>query len=372
MRILYVTTVSSTMNAFLIPHIKMLVDKSHQVDVAFNLTRPLKNELEKLITNVHQLEFSRFPIRNNYLKLVKDMKAVVVEGEYDIVHTHTPIASLVVRLACRNLKNVKVIYTAHGFHFFEGAPKKNWSLFYPIEKFLSKYTDVLITMNEEDYQLASKKLYANRIAKVNGVGIDLSKFNTISSVKKNIKKSSYGFKKDDFILIYVAELSYRKNQEDLIKAISNLNTTIPNIKLLLIGEGPSAEKHEKLVSKLELAEHVKLLGYRTDIPSLMSISDVIVSTSRQEGLPVNIMEGMASGLPAVVTNSRGNRDLIENNLNGFVVELHDVQTFSNKIQDLHNDKELRKRFSEHSLKKIHSYSIENVLEEMKEIYSKLE
>src|SRR5699024_1734497 len=176
MRILYVTTVSSTMNAFLIPHIKMLVDKSHQVDVAFNLTRPLKNELKKLITNVHQLEFSRFPIRNNYLKLVKDMKAVVVEGEYDIVHTHTPIASLVVRLACRNLKNVKVIYTAHGFHFFEGAPKKNWSLIYPIEKFLSKYTDVLITMNEEDYQLASKKLYANRIAKVNGVGIDLSKF----------------------------------------------------------------------------------------------------------------------------------------------------------------------------------------------------
>ncbi|NMR89581.1 glycosyltransferase, partial [Vibrio parahaemolyticus] len=145
------TTISNTTNAFLIPHIKMLIDKGHKVDVAFNIEQEVKPEINDMGCKIHQLPLQRSPLKVDNLRAYRMLKDIIISEEYDLVHTHTPVASAIVRLVCKNLNNVRVFYTAHGFHFYEGAPLKNWLLYYPIEKWLSKYTDCLITINEEDY-----------------------------------------------------------------------------------------------------------------------------------------------------------------------------------------------------------------------------
>ena len=370
MKILYVTTISNTLNAFLIPHIKMLVDQGHQVDVACNIEAKLKPELLDLVTNIFEIPFSRSPIKSQNIQAYKQLKSLVVKEKYDIVHTHTPVASMVVRLACRNQKNTKVFYTAHGFHFFKGASIKNWFLFYPIEKLLSKYTDTLITINQEDYDLAiSKKFKANNVKLIPGVGVDIKEFKQINNKDKMKKRLQLGFDKEDFILIYVAELSYRKNQEMMIEVISLLKSEIPNIKLLLVGSGSKKDSIDKMIKQLKLENEVELLGFRKDIVDLMQISDVAVSTSRQEGLPVNIMEAMAVGLPLVVTNVRGNRDLVDNEYNGNIVEIGAVRDFANEIIELFNNIEKRVIFKKNSVEKVRKYSEENIINDIFNIYA---
>ncbi|WP_342580950.1 glycosyltransferase [Ureibacillus sp. FSL W7-1570] len=182
MRILYVTTISNTVNAFLVPHIKLLMEKGHQVDVAFNIVKEPSTELKKLGCKIYNIEFQRSPLSKKNVFAYKKLKNLIKKQKYDLVHTHTPVASACVRLACRNLKNVKVMYTAHGFHFYKGASLKNWMFFYPIEKWLSNYTDCLITINSEDYYVARNKMRACSTKLVSGVGIDLEKFKPLNVV----------------------------------------------------------------------------------------------------------------------------------------------------------------------------------------------
>lgn len=369
MKILYVATVSGTINAFLIPHIKMLVDHGHKVDIACNIQQELKQEIFDMGCTIHALEFERYPLNKGNFTAYKRLKKIIKEEQYDLVHTHTPIASAFVRLACRKVNNTRVFYTAHGFHFYKGAPLKNWILYYPVEKWLSKYTDCLITMNEEDYETVMKKNFkAKQIASVNGVGIDLGKFLPSDDSKRNIIKKEYNYKEDDFVLIYVGELNNNKNQGLLIETIGRLKREILNIKLLLVGDGLLYAQYKKQIDGLKANENVELLGYRTDIANLMSMADIAVSSSKREGLPLNVMEAMATGLPLVVTNSRGNQDLVINGVNGYVVSCKYVENFAKKILDLYKQKELRDRFGKKSIELVEKYSVESVLGEMKNIY----
>jgi glycosyltransferase involved in cell wall biosynthesis len=186
MKILYVTTISNTVNAFLIPHIELLIKQGHKVDVAFNIVRKVDPKLIKMGCTVYNIEFQRSPISSKNYTAYKKLKRIIKNGKYDIIHTHSPVASACVRIACKNMKNVKVIYTAHGFHFYKGAPLKNWILYYPIEKWLSRYTDCLITINKEDYNTAiNKNFKASEIKMVHGVGIDLNKFQIQTEKKKD-------------------------------------------------------------------------------------------------------------------------------------------------------------------------------------------
>ncbi len=369
-KVLYVTTVSETLNAFLIPHIEMLVNEGYNVDIACNITRPIEEKLSKLVGNIHIVPFQRNPFQRDNLRAYKELKSIIKNERYDIVHTHTPVASFITRLACKGLKDTKVFYTAHGFHFYKGAPFKNWILYYTLEEWYSKYTDVLITINEEDYNLAiSKKFKAKKIYKVNGVGIDLKKFTPQTDEKKLQLRSEYGFKDDDFILIYVAEMNSNKRQSFLIKVVENLKDKIPNLKLLLVGNGKLLEDYKYLAKEMNLENYVQFLGYRTDVPNLMLISDIAVSSSLREGLPVNVMEAMATGLPLIVTDCRGNRDLVKDGVNGFVVGKDDMETFASAIKNLYESKDLRNRFGKNSLELVKEYSLDKVLDEIKKIYS---
>lgn len=370
MKILYVTTISNTVNAFLIPHIKMLIEEGHKVDVAFNIEQKVNSEIIEMGCKIHEVPFQRSPFKKDNIAAFKTFKKIITDENYDVVHTHTPVASTISRLACGKMNNIKILYTAHGFHFFKGAPIKNWLIYYPIEKILSKYTDVLITMNEEDYNIATnKKFKAKRIEKINGVGVSFEKFTAqTDDIKTNIRRK-YSFANDEFILIYVGELSHRKHQDLLINAVAKTVKYIPNIKLLLVGDGNFRDSYINLTKELRVENNVKLLGYRKDIPELMLLSDVSVSSSRQEGLPVNVMEGMATGLPLVVSNCRGNRDLVKDGVNGYIVDIDDVEEMSNRIIDIYNDVNTRKIFREKNLNLINQYSLEFVLEEMRDLYN---
>jgi glycosyltransferase EpsD len=369
MKILYVTTISNTVNAFLIPHIKRLIDEGNQVDVAFKIEHQVDPDIVNKGCKIHQIPFSRNPLSTENFRAFKSLKKIITKEKYDLVHTHTPVASVITRLACKRIDYIRIVYTAHGFHFYKGTTLSRWMLYYSVEKYLSKYTDVLITMNQEDFEIASKNGFkSKKVLLVNGVGIDLEKFKPQLQSKKIALRQQYGYDAKDFVLICVGELSHRKHQDLLIEVAAELKDKIQNIKILIVGSG-SLEAHYKKQSKaLDLQNQVKFLGYRKDIDKLMNLSDVAVSTSRHEGLPVNVMEAMATGLPLVVTDCRGNRDLVHHRENGFVVEMDDAVGFASFIQKLYQSKELRNAFGKKSIQRIKSYSIKEVLKVMENIY----
>lgn len=369
MKILFVTTISPTIG-FLIPHIKFLVEKGYEVDVAFNITKEVSSELIDLGCKIYNIEFQRSPLSKDNCTAYKKIKQIVRNGNYRLIHTHTPIASFITRMACRNIPNLKILYTAHGFHFLKGAPMKNWLIYYPAEKLAARWTDALITMNEEDYKIAQKfKIRDNGLThKVHGVGVDLNKFQPQTKETKIFFRKEYGFKEEDFILFYAAELNYNKHQDLLIDTIDILKDKIPNIKLLLAGTGHFKNKYENKINELGLNSYIKLLGLRRDVPNLLTLSDIAVASSRREGLPVNVMEAMASGLPLVVTDIRGHRDLVDNMINGYTIGVNDTIGFANAIENLYEDSKLREKYGINGQKLVQKYSLENVITEMEEIY----
>lgn len=363
-KVLFSATVDSHILAFHIPYLKLFKENGYEVHVATN-----GNEEIPYCDVKHIVSFERSPYKINNIKAIKQLKKILDEEKFDIIHTHTPMGSVVTRIASKKTRkenNTRVIYTAHGFHFYKGAPILNWLLFYPIEKYLSKYTDTLITINNEDYELAKKKFKKTNVEYVPGVGVDEEKFNFEMTEDEKIKlREEFGLKKDDFVLIYIAELSKRKNQGMLIKVMKELVKENKDIHLLLPGKDSMNGKYQKITDELGLENNIHFLGFRKDIPNLLKISNLAVSSAKQEGLPVNIIEAMFCGLPCVVTNCRGNRDLIENGVNGYVVEINDVESMVEKINNVISikDKETFNKFE-----KINKYSLKKIKKKIERIY----
>jgi len=369
MKILYVTTVSGTVNAFLIPHIKMLISHGYMVDIACNITIPIDEQLINLGCCVHKVNFSRSPLHINNFYAYRNLKKIINDGNYDLIHTHTPVASALVRLATKKNKDIKVIYTAHGFHFYKGAPLKNWLIYYPIEKWLARYTDVLITINKEDYERAKtvfKKI--KKIEYIPGVGLDTNKYLDLF-VNKEIKCNELGVPTNAFILLSVGELNKNKNHESIIKALSLLKN--PNIYYLICGKGPLKDYLMHLTRKLDLENQIKFLGFRNDVGEILKISDIFLLPSFREGLSVALMEAMACGLPVICSNIRGNRDLIIDNKNGFLVKPNDVRGFAKKIDMLYKNKVERRKMSKNNIESIKPFSINNVISKLQILYNEL-
>jgi glycosyltransferase EpsD len=348
---------------------KVLLKMGHEVHIAANFIEEIDYFEDDKIYK-HQIDFDRNPFSMQNFTAMRQLEKLLDDVHFDIIHTQSPSGGVVTRFAARKTRKrgTKIIYTPHGFHFFNGAPLKNWLLYYNIEKFLGYFTDTIITINDEDFKNASRKLTVNDVRLIHGVGIDLDKFRPETNGKKIELRKKYGYTEHDFILVYAGELSYRKHQDMLIDVISIVKEQIPKIKLLLAGVGIMSEHYMQYAKELGVEENVHFLGYRKDITNLMLISDIAVSSSRQEGLPVNIMEAMATGLPLVVTGCRGNRDLVDDRANGFIVNLDDIESFANSVTDLYNSEELRNSFAKESLRLIKKYSINNVTKEMEDIY----
>lgn len=362
-KVLFTATVDSHIKHFHIPYLKLFKDNEYEVHVATNTDEPIEYCDVK-----HKVSFERSPFKTNNLKAINQLKEILDEEKFDIIHTHTPMGSVVTRIAAietRKQNKTRVIYTAHGFHFYKGAPIINWLLFYPVEKILSKYTDTLITINKEDYELAKKKFTKTNVEYVLGVGVDENKFNFEMTEEEKIKlREEVGCNKDSFILIFSAELSKRKNQGMLIRAMNELVKENDNIHLLLPGKDSMNGKYQFQTKKLGIENNVHFFGYRKDIPKLLKISDVVVSSAKQEGLPVNIIEAMMCGLPVVATDCRGNRDLVIDNENGYIVGIGDYKQFEVEVFKLYSDKKLKKVISINKKE----YEIGKVIKDFNRIY----
>ena len=344
----------------------MLVHEGNKVDIACNYSDLALDDLYKdLGCKYHQIDFSRSPLSLDNVKAYSQLKKLIEKGKYDIVHCHTPNASVITRLVCRKIRKkngLKVFYTAHGFHFYKGAPKLNWLVYYPIEKICSYFTDKLITINREDYQLAKKKMKAKEVCYVPGVGIDLSNFKNIK-VDRNAKRREIGVPENCFLLLSVGELNENKNHQIVIKALAKLNN--PNVHYAIAGVGEKKEFLIELSKTLGVSEQVHLLGYRKDVAELNCSADVFCFPSIREGLSVSLMEAMVCGLPVICSRIRGNVDLI--NLNGGVLFSSDNVDECKQAIERILDSDNMGKYNKVAIRK---YSVDEVLARMKESYMK--
>ncbi len=381
-RVLMVASVPSMIGQFNMDNIQILLGMGYKVDVACDFSdmsvwpkakvMSLKKQMEESGVLCLQVDFSRSPLSikrhlNAYKKIVRLLK----ENDYEFIHTHTPIASAIARLAAKKT-HTKVIYTAHGFHFYHGAPLKNWVLFYPIEKHLSRYTDILITINKEDYNRAKEKFKSSQIFYVPGIGVDIEKIN-MCCVDIEHKRTELGLKENDIMLLSVGELSERKNHEAVIRALKVLNND--KIKYFIVGKGQLKEYLENLISDMNLQNQVTLLGFRTDVLELCKSADIFIFPSLQEGLPVALMEAMACKTIVLCSAIRGNTDLI--NKYEYIFNQDDYNDIVLKMKNIIGERtreEILKIYSkqiEDNYRKLEAFDKREVKKRMENIYLSL-
>ena len=366
-KILYITTVSRTINAFLVPHIQMLRKQGHIVDCACSIDKPVDEVLINDGVRVFDIPFSRNPLHPANIKAFKKLVKIQKENNYDIVHVHTPVASVYGRLLKTKFKNLKTIYTVHGFHFLTGAPILNWAIYYPIERIMAKFTDTIITMNSEDFERA-KKFNIQNTYKINGVGVDLDKYNLDNFDRDEIRKN-LNLNVDDFVILMIAEVNKNKNHKQMIDAVEILkNKGIDKIKVLCAGDGVIFDEVKQYIKDKNLQENIHMLGFRTDINKLISACDIGILMSYREGLPRNIMELMACKKPVIGTDIRGIRDLIQDGVNGYLVKIGDSKGTADSIEKIYMNKKLLDDMSNNAYKSIQIYSVDKVVNQLQVIY----
>ena len=375
-------SVASMIDLFNMDNIHILQSLGFQVDVACNFkngsitsnerVEELKKELRELGVNIHDIPIPRSMFKiNDILKSLILTKRLYNNNNYQFVHCHSPIGGVVSRLAAITYRKrgLKVIYTAHGFHFFKGAPLKNWILFYPIEKICSNWTDVLITINNEDFNIANDKFKANNVIYVPGIGVHVDEIQNqkidIDSMRKEL-----GLKSDDYVIMSIGQISIRKNQKVIIEAISLINN--PKVKYVIVGFGELEEELQNLANKLNVIDRVIFTGYRQDAKALLHCADLFAFPSLQEGLPASLMEAMSVGLPVVCSDIRGNNDLIENDIGGYLCNSNDYKSFAKKIDYLLKNKDIALKMGKYNQNNILNYDTKVVIDEMKNIYNGLD
>lgn len=320
---------------------------------------------------IKSVPISRNPLAKANFTAYKELVAFIKQENIDYIHCNTPTGGILGRLAGKKCKVKKVIYQAHGFHFYKGAPKKNWLIYYPVERWLAHYTDALITINHEDYKLAKAKFKLRNNGKVYyvpGVGIDTTQYN-LKEKSREEKRLELGLDKNDIALISMGDLIKRKNYDMAIRAIAEANE--PKLKYFICGKGPEEKRLKTIAESLGVENQIHFLGFRSDIKDLLAAADIFLFTTLQEGLPRSMMEAMACGLPCIASNIRGNVDLIDDKMGGYLCDCNDANYIAEKINVLADDEALRKSMGEHNIKAIKRFDISVVEKELKDIYTEI-
>jgi glycosyltransferase involved in cell wall biosynthesis len=371
-KVLFISNISSQITSFATASIVA----AHDIDLEFHhasnweTAKDGQIELDEAEYNIkiHSLSISRNPFAWMNLTAYKELVDLIRREKIDYIHCNTPTGGVLGRLAGKKCKVKKIIYQAHGFHFYKGAPKINWLLYYPVEKFLARYTDALITINQEDYKLAKNKLKLRNNGKVYyvpGVGIDVAQYNTeVASCQE--KRRELGLRDSDVALISMGDLIDRKNYDVAIRLIAEANN--PNLQYFICGKGPEEAKLVALAQRLGVSDQIHFLGFRSDIKELLSAADLFLFTTKQEGLPRSMMEAMASGLPCVVSRIRGNTDLLENSGGGYLCGINDIPTYAKKVNLLAGDTDLRQQMGKNNLRAIQNFSTERAITAIKNVY----
>lgn len=368
-KILFITNLSNGVNSFSIASVKAAKKSGLDFYLAGNFEdtpeEKLKNDEKAYGIKICQIDLTRSPYSLKNINAYKQLVKLIKEENIDYIHCNTPIGGLLGRLAGKKCNVKRVIYEAHGFHFYKGAPIKNWLIYYPIEKWLAKKTNAIITINKEDYERAKRfKLKNNgKIYYVPGVGMDLSQYDIPDDVR-NIKRNELKLKNTDIALISMGDLIDRKNYPVAIETIAKLNNA--NVHYFICGNGPEKNNLKKLTKKLNIDNNVHFLGFRTDIKELLKASDIFLFTSKQEGLPRSLMEAMASGLPCIASRIRGNTDLIENSNCGFLC--NSIDDYINVIKKIISIGDMS-IYKKSSLERIKAFDLATVTNYLKDVYN---
>ncbi len=367
--ILYVATSDIHIATFHLPYIKWLSEQGYAVDLAVEIRNP-EIQFEN-VRKVYNIQFPRAIFNANLYSSYKELKSIIDLGNYKLVHCHTPVPSLLTRLASRAARKLgtTVLYTAHGFHFYKGAPFMRWAIYYTAEKWLSKFTDGIITINAEDFNYV-KSWGACDSYYIKGIGVDSQRFIQVDQIEKNNLRDELGYNQHDFILLYIAEFIDRKNHKFIIEALPNLVRKIPNLKLLLAGKGVLVDQIKNQVTELKLDEFVDFLGFRKDVHRFSLISDIGVSASKHEGLGLGLAEQMMCGVPIVATMDRGHKEMVISGENGYLFEQGNHDEFVKHVLELYQNAEKRNTFSINAIKSSQQFDIKNSLASMVNIYNK--
>ncbi len=374
-RALLLASVASMIDQFNMNNLHLLTELGYQVDVVANFERGNTFDAQRTEALQHELallgvQAIHMPIPRSIgdirsiLASYKQVKALCAERRYALMHCQSPIGGVIARLAARASRRrfgTRVVYTAHGFHFYKGAPLVSWLLFYPVEKLCAPLTDVLITINQEDYVLARKKLKAGRVEYVPGIGIDLARF---TPVRRESKRLDLGFGPEDTVILSVGELNENKNHLTAIRALGKV--PCEGLHYVIAGIGGLEEQLREEAAKQHVQLH--LLGFRTDVHELLGMADLFLFPSRREGLSVSLMEAMASGLPCVASRIRGNVDLIEDGKGGYLCPPEDEDAFAAAVTRLLAD-DHRAEMGRWNREKIGGFSLDHVASRMKQIYT---
>ena len=369
MKVLLVATVQSHICQFHKPLVAMLHEYGCEVHVAARNNLAEKNGLKlDFVEQVFDVPFQRSPFSPKNLGAYKQLKKIIDAGGYDVIHCNTPVGGVLGRLAARKAHKhgTKVFYTAHGFHFYKGAPKKNWLIWYPVEKFMCHYTDKLITINEEDYQLARSK-FPVETCHIHGVGVSVSRYHPHSAEEEEVLRKEESLSVQDFVVLCTGELNANKDQRTLIDAAVLCRDRIPELKVLLAGNGPLEPALREQIAENHAEGYIRLLGYRTDLERVVPTADVIVSCSHREGLPLNLIEGMLCGKPVIAVENRGHHELIENGVTGYLVPIGDSCILAERLVQLHNDGN-QKELGQTGYVKAQLYTDANVRQELAHVY----
>lgn len=365
-KVLFVASIEKHILRFHIPSLKWFKDRGWEVHVACNGVAEIPN-----CDFLHQVDFIRSPFSLGHFKALRQLKAILLQEQFDLVHTHTPMASVLARIACKPFREtgkLKLLYTAHGFHFFKGSPRFYWMTYYPVEKWLAPLTDCLITINTEDYNLAKAEFKALAVTRISGVGVDAKKFKPGGpDVKASIRRE-LGLPQDAFVIIYVAEFIHRKNHEFILRNAPALKKEIPGIEILFAGRGELMEKMKGLAAEMGVSSFIHFLGFRRDIDHVINAADAGVSSSRQEGLGMNLLEEMMCGLPVVATIDRGHNEFVKTGENGFLFSLNQPHDFVVHLKALASDKILYNTLSAGALQAAGKFNIDSAIAELGSVY----
>jgi len=366
-KVLFVASVIGHIKAFHLPYLEMFKQKGYEVHVAAYSDNDEENI--PYCDKFYNIKFNRSPFRLATIYAYKQLKRIVKTDQYDIIHCHTPVASVLTRFAARNCKNTTLIYTAHGFHFFKGAPLINWMLYYPVERYCARYTDKLITINKEDYDRA-KELTLRKSGEsyyIPGVGLDLEKINAIN-IDREAKRKELGIPINAFLIVSVGELNKNKNHKVIIEALFNINN--PQIHYVICGQGVLKDYLKDLIKKHGLENQVHLLGYRKDIIEINKCADLFAFPSRREGLGLAALEAMACGLPIVTSNVHGIIDYSQDGITGYNCNPNSVKEFKIALDNIFKEKTKRNEMGSYNIDYVRRYDLQNVKLLLQEIYSK--
>ena len=366
-----VANVYKHLYTFHLPYIQMLKDNGCQVDV-------MAAQDDREITNADHCYYwhlTRSPYHFRNIIAYKQLKKLIKKERYDLIHCHTATAAVIVRLATRAVRKkygTKVLYTAHGFHFYKGSPKRYWFLYYPVEKYLSRWTDAIVLINEEDFNRVLHSGFKNKKTYyLNGVGIHSERFAHADLVTGKKQRTNEGYTDNQFLMIYVAEFIYRKNHQFLVDASLEMAKSMDDFKILFVGRGELEQEIKKNATKVGADKYIDFLGVRFDLDLLFPMCDVGISSSRQEGLGLSVAEAMLCGLPVLASQDRGHRELIKHGETGFLYKQEDKVDFVKYANMLYENPIIRMKMGGAACLHVQKFKIEQSLRKMAEIYSEM-